>query len=165
MSDSQSILKLPVFRAQPWYRYEPLDPSKRTMRLCHLLPASEENDPLECTINVVEIELVANEYTALSYTWGSSQDPRWIRLDSKPFIVQRNLFEGLKAPRKGIGECVIWIDAICIDQTNISERNHQVSMMGQIYRNAEEVYMWLGLAEHENETVFGQMNENWGIEK
>jgi hypothetical protein len=85
-------------------------------------------------------------------------------LDSKPLIVQRNLFDGLKAVRKGVGECVIWIDAICIDQTNVSERNHQVSMMGQIYRNAREVYMWLGPAEHENETVFGEMGEGWDFE-
>jgi hypothetical protein len=37
-------------------------------------------------------------------------------------------------------------------------------MMGQIYRNVEEVYMWLGPAEHENEMIFGRMNENWDIE-
>jgi hypothetical protein len=140
MSESQSIVKLPVFRAQPWFCYEPLDPSKRTMRLCHLLPCSKEDDPIECIIDVVEMELVADKYIALSYTWGSSQDRRWIRLDNKPFIVQRNLFDGLKAIRRFRrefgSECVIWIDAICIDQTNVSERNHQVSMMGQIYRNA-----------------------------
>ena len=81
------------------------DPSKRTMRLCHLLPSSKEDDSIECTIDVVEMELVADKYTALSYTW-ASQDPRWIRLDNQPFIVQRNLFDGLKALRKGIRECV-----------------------------------------------------------
>jgi hypothetical protein len=37
-----------------------------------------------------------------------------------------------------------WIDFISIDQTNVQERNHQVQMMKQIYRNAESVSVWLG---------------------
>jgi hypothetical protein len=37
-----------------------------------------------------------------------------------------------------------WIDAICIDQTSVLERNHQVQMMREIYCNAESVYVWLG---------------------
>jgi hypothetical protein len=37
-----------------------------------------------------------------------------------------------------------WIDAICIDQGNLHERNHQVQMMELIYRKAESVYAWLG---------------------
>jgi hypothetical protein len=37
-----------------------------------------------------------------------------------------------------------WIDALCIDQTNIAERNHQVQMMGQIYSSSAFVLVWLG---------------------
>jgi Heterokaryon incompatibility protein (HET) len=38
----------------------------------------------------------------------------------------------------------IWIDALCIDQQNNSERNHQVRVMGKIYEMAIEVLVWLG---------------------
>lgn len=38
-----------------------------------------------------------------------------------------------------------WIDAICIDQENLNERNVQVSMMPTIYRSAESVLVWLGV--------------------
>ena len=38
----------------------------------------------------------------------------------------------------------IWIDALCIDQENISERNAQVSIMDQIYQRAGYVLVWLG---------------------
>ena len=41
----------------------------------------------------------------------------------------------------------IWIDAICIDQTNQRERNLQVNLMGEIYHRARAVVVWLGDAE------------------
>ena len=37
----------------------------------------------------------------------------------------------------------IWIDAICIDQNNVLERNHQVRNMVRIYAQAEHVLIWL----------------------
>lgn len=39
-----------------------------------------------------------------------------------------------------------WIDAICIDQSNTLERNHQVQMMSEIYKSAQFVMIWLGSA-------------------
>ncbi|MBE3048619.1 HET domain-containing protein [Candidatus Bathyarchaeota archaeon] len=38
-----------------------------------------------------------------------------------------------------------WVDAICIHQQNVSERNHQVRMMSRIYERAAFVLAWLGL--------------------
>lgn len=38
-----------------------------------------------------------------------------------------------------------WIDAICIQQEDVDERNHQVRMMGRIYERAAFVLAWLGL--------------------
>lgn len=39
-----------------------------------------------------------------------------------------------------------WIDALCIDQHNTAERNHQVGLMGQIFSRAHHVQIWLGAA-------------------
>jgi Heterokaryon incompatibility protein (HET) len=41
-------------------------------------------------------------------------------------------------------DCPFWIDAICIDQSSIAERSHQVSRMKEIYKTAKEVVAWLG---------------------
>jgi len=38
----------------------------------------------------------------------------------------------------------LWIDAICINQNDVIEKNHQVAMMGQIYTQAQRVVVWLG---------------------
>lgn len=38
----------------------------------------------------------------------------------------------------------VFVDAICINQHDTSERSSQVSMMGDVYRSAAEVWAWLG---------------------
>jgi hypothetical protein len=38
----------------------------------------------------------------------------------------------------------LWIDQICIDQDTLTEKNHQVQMMSDIYYNCEHVMVWLG---------------------
>jgi hypothetical protein len=38
----------------------------------------------------------------------------------------------------------MWIDQISIDQQDVEEKNHQVSMMADIYEHAETVIAWLG---------------------
>ncbi|KAF7676069.1 hypothetical protein GT037_005574 [Alternaria burnsii] len=44
--------------------------------------------------------------------------------------------------RRSVGE--YWIDAICINQSDLAERASQVQLMGRIYREAESVVVWLG---------------------
>ncbi|PMD21736.1 HET-domain-containing protein, partial [Hyaloscypha hepaticicola] len=96
-------------------------------------------------------------YQALSYEWkhGSTEGPI-IYMNGLPHMVRHNLHQALlrfrltehssedvgvlrtEAPR------YLWVDALCIDQNNIGERNHQVQLMGHIYRNATDVLVWLG---------------------
>jgi hypothetical protein len=65
--------------------------------------------------------------------------------------IRRNLLHALQHLRHAVEyssleKRMLWIDAICIDQQNVGERNHQVSQMGEIYSNAQRVVIWLGLA-------------------
>ncbi|OTB06068.1 hypothetical protein M426DRAFT_319143 [Hypoxylon sp. CI-4A] len=58
--------------------------------------------------------------------------------------IQRNAFDMLNDLRLPDEPRVIWIDAICIDQSNLEERALQVSMMNHIYERAKRVVVWLG---------------------
>ncbi|MCJ1291682.1 hypothetical protein MMC34_003227 [Xylographa carneopallida] len=58
--------------------------------------------------------------------------------------VTTNLETAMKYLRHEFAERILWIDAICIDQSNITERNSQVPLMQAIYSNAEVVHVWLG---------------------
>jgi hypothetical protein len=58
--------------------------------------------------------------------------------------VTANLEAALRYLRHESMVRILWIDAICMDQSNIEERNHQVPLMKTIYSNATTVRVWLG---------------------
>jgi hypothetical protein len=58
--------------------------------------------------------------------------------------VELNLAAFLRAARKIGWEQPFWIDAICINQTDIPERNDQILRMRDIYRSATRGIIWLG---------------------
>jgi hypothetical protein len=93
------------------------------------------------------------KYTALSYTWGDSPNRRQISVDGKPFSVTENLDAALRHIRHDTKPLKLWIDAICINQTDTDEKNQQVRQMTKIYRNASEVLIWLGPAADESDKV------------
>ncbi|KAI0180994.1 heterokaryon incompatibility protein-domain-containing protein [Hypoxylon sp. FL1284] len=83
-------------------------------------------------------------YEALSYVWGASTQSHSVILNGKPFPVTDNLFAALRRLRRRDKQRVLWIDSMCINQSNIEERNSQVQMMGRIYNSAGSVIVWLG---------------------
>ncbi|KAF9770438.1 hypothetical protein IL306_012031 [Fusarium sp. DS 682] len=99
-------------------------------------------------------------YNALSYTWGSPLDGpsepdaanTSILLNGQLFEVQPNLYEALLELQVSCSETPIWIDALCINQSNSNERSPQVSVMNQIYGKSNRVIVWLGKAFPELET-------------
>lgn len=58
--------------------------------------------------------------------------------------VREGLFDALHALRYQDKERLIWVDAVCINQCNNRERNHQVRMMDKIYKTAVNVVVYLG---------------------
>lgn len=126
------------------FTYSPLDPSSKCIRLLELLP-SAPSETVRCKLHVVD-RTCCPSYVALSYTWGSPQNRQPIDLDDMEFHVQENLWNFLSTMRLCRRWQLFWIDAICIDQSSISERNHQVNMMRDIYAGAELTVVWLGQA-------------------
>src|SRR4051812_36530342 len=59
------------------------------------------------------------------------------------YPVTRELGLALKYLRRP-QDRILWIDAICINQEDHEERNHQVQMMALIYNSAAQVCVWLG---------------------
>lgn len=60
---------------------------------------------------------------------------------------------GIQPRRVGLS----WIDALCVDQDNVSERSHQVNVMGQIYTAACQVLIWLGPEDESTSSAFELM--------
>jgi len=67
------------------------------------------------------------------------------------FSVRKNLYDALTHMRSDTESRVLWIDALCIDQSDGQERNHQVQLMGDIYHSARQVIVWLGVAAEDSD--------------
>lgn len=124
------------------YCYEPLDP-KSDVRLL-ILEKGSGTEPVRCRLTWASF-LRKPYYEALSYTWGSALNAKTIYIQGCPVTIRNNLFQALSALRRKDAGRILWVDAICIDQDNVLERNHQVSLMKQIYAAATEVLVWLGV--------------------
>lgn len=92
-------------------------------------------------------------YIALSYACGSRPADFSVNLNGRDWRVRKNLFRFLRQrlqmdrdPQEWL-----WIDAICIDQANLTERGHQVRLMANIYGKASRVLTWLGPAYEQSE--------------
>ncbi|KAH7396120.1 heterokaryon incompatibility protein-domain-containing protein, partial [Pyrenochaeta sp. MPI-SDFR-AT-0127] len=55
---------------------------------------------------------------------------------------------------------VLWVDAICINQTDNDERSKQVAIMGEIYNRAIKVFAWLGEANGQSNCVLNVLQES-----
>ena len=134
-------------------------------------PLWDSKEDITCTLETFHLE-DAPPYEALSYTWGTPMtvfqnadkcaeyeqvfsQPRSVLCDGKAISVTVNLFDSLLVLRRIPSDSYeqladapraeyIWIDSICIDQENITERNAQVTIMSEIYRQAQSVFIWLG---------------------
>lgn len=126
------------------YIYVPLDHSKQEIRLLMLLPSENYHDDVVCHLYHVFIEDYL-EYEALSYTWGDTRKLRKISLDGQTFLITEALEIALRHIRLGHKLRTLWIDAICINQVDITERSSQVRIMRQIYSEASGVIVWLGV--------------------
>lgn len=57
----------------------------------------------------------------------------------------------------------IWIDAICIDQSDSTEKATQVPLMSEIYRQALQVNVWLGVPSYGDELCFHYAWLQWCV--
>lgn len=140
------------------FAHEPLKGDNYT-RILELEPGQTQ-EPLKGTLRQMSISSLSR-YHALSYTWGGKEAaPHIIWIDGVDCFVRHNLWEALKALRHPTTNITIWVDALCIDQENASERTVQVRMMDQIYRQARCVHVWLGQYQSEDEKALMRMQNS-----
>jgi hypothetical protein len=156
-SDISDDISPATFLSKTAYQATDLDLSNREIRLVELV---KNPDTHIIRLKFHKKSLQDNvEYTALSYMWGESKPTREIFINSEVFEVRENLWQFLYQARKHSWHKLFWIDAICIDQEDTRERNHQVALMRSIYSEAAQVAVWLGSAAHESDLAIDRLNE------
>jgi hypothetical protein len=124
------------------FAYSPLDRSRREVRLVRFTRTALENPDTTIALGLRHALLDDDiPYAAMSYVWGDASDPIQINIDNKPLFVGRNLHGGLERLRNEGVDSWLWIDAICIQQSDTDEKSWQVDQMRDIYRLAKLVYI------------------------
>jgi hypothetical protein len=143
------------------YTYIDLTDSQQEIRLAELQPGrfgDALNVQLQHQSLLLQRPLLERPvYTALSYVWGDPKDQRPISLDRRSSSITANLFDALQHIRDETEAITLWIDAICINQTNYEELGEQVRMMGSIFSSAQSVIAWIGPPDKESDIAMDFM--------
>ncbi|CAE7187963.1 HET-domain-containing protein [Pyrenophora teres f. teres] len=125
------------------FQHEPLDYTRGAIRLLKVLPDLSRSGLIQCEI---WHDMVSAKYTCLSYVWGSEALQEEVLINGKRCWVRENLWNFMRVARTKYANPprTFWVDALCIDQGSVLEKNHQVAQMGSIYSKAIEVITWLG---------------------
>jgi hypothetical protein len=125
------------------FMHTPLAPG-RNIRVLELKPSLNFNSEIKCRLTERPLDKARGRYEALSYVWGSEDSDFKITCNDKPFYVTANCGLALRYLRKKAKSRLLWVDAIAIDQSSDDERGHQVELMGEVYKFANNVIIWLG---------------------
>lgn len=145
--------------------YRPLDPQSQQIRLLRILPSTEFDAPLHCSITVASLEADPPPiYQALSYVWGDLGQNAEVNIEGNdgPTTIGLNLSLALRYIRHDSDIVVLWADALCINQEDFQERMHQVRTMGLVYSRAKEVIAWLGEGDGDTPIAI-EFLENWAM--
>ena len=121
------------------YQYPPLDyANDNVYRVLSIQPGV--TDLIKCYLDTAPL---ASDHVCLSYRWNTSGEKKVIKVNGADFYIYQNVYDFLYMARDRYPGQRLWVDAICIDQANIAEKNHQVPQMGRIYAQASQIVVWL----------------------
>ncbi|KAF2759826.1 hypothetical protein EJ05DRAFT_311340 [Pseudovirgaria hyperparasitica] len=167
------------------YTAIPIDSSKQEIRLLCIKPY----DP-SCMLDFVTCKLITAcldlpnrpQYGAVSYTWDNPfrtpqmtvsealecprLPPATIILSGSAMIVTGNLeafLRHLRANSDSQSEILIWVDALCINQSDDEEKSGQLPLMRRIYAGAENVRIWLGPGDQYTDEAIDFMNDTGAL--
>lgn len=157
MSDviSSTLSYLPLKNATGWIRLLVIAP-----------PKVGDPETIHCKLhNACLGALPRVSYEALSYTWddpfpeSKPRNDHLIQLNEQPFLIRYNLWSALHHMRLPDEPRTMWVDAICINQTDLSERSQQVAQMQNVYGKAASVVVWLGETSDDSELAYDLLKQ------
>ncbi|CAI9629097.1 unnamed protein product [Alternaria burnsii] len=144
MAVTSSQTRRSITTTHTFHEQFPLPSDEKSIRVLCIQPGVR-GTTIEASLSKIDLnDPKRPPYTALSYTWGDAAIVDYVHVNDEKIGVGANLFHALQDVRSPDESIIIWVDAICIDQTDNIEKSHQVSHMDLVYKLCEQVYIWLG---------------------
>lgn len=134
--------------------YLPVDVDSRDFRVL-ILEAGSKGETLKCRLEHVSLtdSSTNQSYETISYVWGNAAVRGEIEIDGHVVNIPANSRDALLRMRRVSGPRKLWIDSVCINQTDSVERSHQVALMSDIYSSSTGNLVWLGDADDTTESA------------
>jgi hypothetical protein len=161
-------------QSNPSRYYQYLEIERSQIRLIYITPENIEQfiasgeQSLFITIHHASLEEVRGA-VAFSYCWGDPNVKKAVFANGKLLYIPSTLWRALRRqyPQSGHstfslpgsreddrpGAAIFWADAICINQDNVLEKNHQIPLMGAIYSQARQVLVYVNEASNSLATL------------
>lgn len=129
-----------------------LEPSKQFRLLSFETSSSATH--LSCRLETFELA-TCPPYHALSYVYGDSLLREPILVNGTPSDLNRNGWHTLQQARlRASAGAYYWLDALCINQTDLPEKATQVHKIADIFTGAAEVWAHLGPEQDGSDFLF-----------
>jgi hypothetical protein len=103
-------------------------------------------------------------FSSLSYTWQGDETsvqrgtPK-IKFSNGTIEITQNCWNALLRLRGLFGSLTLWVDSICINQSDEDEKRNQIPLMREIYGKAKRVYIWLGEGNENSDLAMDWLSE------
>ncbi|XXG98329.1 Mitochondrial translocator assembly and maintenance protein 41 [Hypoxylon texense] len=128
------------------FRNVPLDSSRKEIRILRLLPA-DDDDEVHTELFAASIERDIPYFEAISHAWDLKEPRKSITVNGHQFEISESIYillKNLQYLADVASGMNFWIDSICINREDMSEKSAQVPLMKDIYTKASQVLIWLG---------------------
>lgn len=133
------------------FLHDPLDNPRACIRLLRILSIDSARDvPVHCELSTWPNIDGAPKYNAISYTWGDITPTPTILINGQRLSVRTNCEFALRQTSPHIKGGYLWIDAVCINQSDNDEKSEQVAKMGEVFKKAIQVFACVG--EHKDDS-------------
>jgi hypothetical protein len=171
MDNFYSPVNYDFYARQPYQPFE----SKKSIRLLKVTKDAATGHRTYSLTNEISLAEARDTYTAISYCAGDPKNTQQLIVNGLLFNAFANLAQAIEETchyrecEYGDTDTVLWADQICINQSDVSERSHQVGMMYDVYENARDTAICLltPSSGHRKITAFGwirAMNKKTAID-
>ncbi|KAK5729821.1 hypothetical protein LTR17_011582 [Elasticomyces elasticus] len=129
------------------YVYDTLDSKRQQIRLLEVLP-DQAAKPVQVIIHTAQLPAV---YETISYAWGDPARTAFVTIKTGRLRTQQcrlwvpvNTEAALRRIRLPGRPRTVWIDFLCINQNDLTERSQQVAIMGSIFASSVGNLVYLG---------------------